>query len=409
MLHPDELKYQFPIFKRQINGQPLIYLDSAATAQKPQVVIDAIVNYYSNHNANVHRGIHTLGDESTRLYAQARDTIARFLGAKARELIFVRNTTEAINLVRFAWARAHVRADDVIMVSELEHHSSLVVWQELAKEVKAKLVVVPVTKEGQIDLEYLDRSAQSLRERIKLISLVHLSNVTGALLDIKELVKFVRTHTPDARILLDAAQSTPHVPINFSQLGVDALAFSGHKLYGPMGIGGLVVKEEWLTSFSPYFVGGGMIDIVDWRHSTYAELPDKFDAGTPNVAGAVGLAAAVDWLEGIGMEHVEAHSQALVQRALSDLGNLSNLGIIGPADHRLGSIAFVYQGINGHDVAQILDSQGVAVRSGHHCTQPLHEKFGWGASVRASFGVYNSEADLEMLVRGLEKVREIIK
>lgn len=411
MFNPDEIKKQFPIFSRQIHGQPLVYLDSAATSQKPQAVIDALVDYYSNHNANVHRGVHTLSDESTTMYEQSRQTIAQFFGATAKQLILTKNTTEAINLIGYSWALNILETEDVILVSQLEHHSNLLVWQEVARQTGAKLVIVKVTESGQVDMADLGRYLKTLGERIKIVSLSQLSNVTGAILSVEEVVGLIRQHAPKAKLVLDCAQSAPQFKIDFGSLGADAIVFSGHKLYGPMGIGGLIVKTDWLKQFRPFLLGGGMIKIVDWKESTFVDAPEKFDAGTPNVADTVGLAAAVEFLADLGMDHVEKHSRDLVGYGLSLLSNLSNLRIIGPTavKDRLGSVAFTYTGINGHDVAQILDSQGIAVRSGHHCTQPLHIQYGWGASVRVSFGVYNSPADIDRLVEGLRKVKEIIR
>lgn len=411
MFNPYEIKKQFPIFARQIHGQPLVYLDTAATSQKPQVVIDALVNYYSNHNANVHRGVHTLSDESTQMYEQSREKIAQFFSASSKQLIFTKNTTEAINLIGYSWALHNLEPEEVILVSQLEHHSNLLVWQEVVRQTSAQLVIVKVTSDGQIDLADLGRYLSNLRERIKIISLSQLSNVTGAVLDVDRVRALVSKHAPAAKIILDCAQSAPQMKIDFPNSGVDALVFSGHKLYGPMGIGGLIVKTDWLRQFRPFMLGGGMIKIVDWKEATFVDAPEKFDAGTPNVADAVGLAAAVEFLQTLGMDQIEQHSRELVSYALDQLSNLGHLRIIGPRDpeRRLGSVAFTYIGVNGHDVAQILDSQGIALRSGHHCTQPLHLQYGWGASVRLSFGVYNTPEDIDAFILALAKVDQIIK
>lgn len=405
----DEIKSQFPIFNRTVKGKPLVYLDSAATSQKPQVVIDALVDYYTNHNANVHRGIHMLGDESTKLYHQARETIARFLGANPNELIFVRNTTEAINLVAYSWVRETFKPGDLIITSELEHHSNIVPWQEAAKTTGAQLTFVDVTADGRVDLEHLEALLESLGSQVKLLSFAHISNATGAVLDVKKVVELKRKYAKHAKILLDGAQSVPHMSVNFSELGIDFLAFSGHKMYGPMGIGGLVVNEKVLNQLNPFLFGGGMIDQVELTGTTFAALPDRFDAGTPNVAGAVGLARACEFLQKLNMEKVEKHGRELVTYATEKLSQLTNITIIGPkvSNHRLGSVTFTIQGVHAHDVAQVLNSEGIAVRSGHHCTMPLHHKLDFVATTRASFGVYNTKADIDALVTALTKVTQI--
>lgn len=410
MFDPEEIKKDFPILSREIHGKKLVYLDSAATAQKPEVVIEAIGNYYRNHNANVHRGLHTLGDESTSLYGKAREKIARFVGAKPKELVLVRNTTEAINLVSYAWGRKNVGEGDLIVTSELEHHSNLVVWQELARATGAQLTYVDATEDGRIDEEHLEALLESLGEQVKLVALSWVSNTTGAVLDVSRVVRLRDEFARNAKMLIDGAQVVPQRSVDFGKLGVDFLAFSGHKLYGPMGIGGLVVRQEILESMEPFLVGGGMIDEVNLIGTTYGQLPDKFDAGTPNVAGAVGLSAAVEYLEKIGMEEVEKHSKDLVEYAMGKLSSIGQIRLIGPIDasRRLGSVAFVVEGMHAHDVAQVLDAEGVAVRSGHHCTMPLHDKLGIVASVRASFGIYNSRADIDRLVEGVRKAIEVL-
>jgi len=408
MLHSNEIKPHFPILSREINGRPLVYLDSAATAQKPRVVVEAISDYYSNHNANVHRGIHTLGDESTKLYQEARETVAKFFSAQADELIFTANTTEALNLVALGWGKQHIKAGQIILVSELEHHSNLVIWQEVCKSSGAKLELVKITQDGQIRLDHLENQVHQFKDNLFLVALTHVSNVTGSVLDIARASQIIKGNS-QAKIVLDIAQSAPHVQINFDQSQVDFMAFSGHKLYGPMGTGGLLIKKNLLTDLKPLYYGGGMIDEVFYQNASFAPAPDRYDAGTPNVAGAVGLASAIKFLESIGMDSIETHSRELTQYALEQLQKVDFIEIIGPLEHRLSSVAFVSKKGHAHDVAQILDSQGIAVRSGHHCTMPLHEKMGWGSSVRASFGVYNTREDIDRLVEGLVKVFKIIK
>lgn len=421
MFNPKRVQEDFPIMKRKIHGKRLVYLDNAATSQKPQVVIDALVDYYSNHNANVHRGIHVLGDESTKMYQQARERVADFFGARGNELVFVRNTTEALNLVAYAWARRELTQGEVIITSELEHHSDLVTWQEVAKDTGAGLTFAEVNEEGEIDVDHLRALLEKLGKGVKLIALAMVSNATGAVLDVGRVVELKKRYAREAVLVLDAAQAAPHMKIDFSKLEAEFVAFSGHKMYGPMGIGGLLAKEDILDSMEPFMTGGGMIREVELTGTEYADLPDRYDAGTPNVGGAVALAAAVDYLNGLGMDNVEKHGKILVEYALEKLEKVEEVKLVGPSFaeaseggsgkrlSRLGSVAFVYEGVHAHDVAQILDSEGVAVRSGHHCTMPLHSKFEWTATTRASFGVYNTREDVDRLIGGLNKVEQVFK
>jgi len=395
----------FPILSRKVHGDKrLVYLDSAATSQKPQAVIDAISDYYTNHNANVHRGIHVLGDESTRLFLEARRTIAAFFGADDEELVLVRNTTEALNLVAYAWGDAHIKAGDVILTTEMEHHSNLVPWQELCKRTGAELKFIPVGKNGLLDISQID---SLLTDRVKVLTLTHISNVLGTVNDIKLLTK--KAHGVGAVVVVDGAQSAPHLPILFHDLDVDFFACSGHKMLGPMGIGCLFVRKSLLENMHPHLFGGGMIDEVYLDHATYAPLPDAFIAGTPDVASTVGLAAACQYLSKIGMQNIYTEDAKLVAYALEQLSQIPELTLIGPLNptRRVGSVAFIYNGVHAHDVAQVLDSEGVAVRSGHHCAMPLHTKFGWQATVRASFGVYSTHDDIDVLVTALAKVKKI--
>lgn len=404
-----KIKSDFPILKRQINGHDLVYLDNAATSQKPETVISAISDYYRHHNANVHRGVHTLSDESTHLFEKSRQTIARFLGARPEELILVRNTTEALNGVAYGWADQHLHEGDTILTTLMEHHSNLVTWQEAARRNKVHLEFVNLTSDGQLDWDHLTH--QLKQKSVKLVALTHVSNTLGTLNPITKLVKLIRHQAPQAKICLDAAQSAPHLKLDFAQLGVDFLAFSGHKMLGPMGSGGLLVKRDLLQTqeFRPWLFGGGMIAEVTTRQTRFTDdLNEKFVAGTPDVASTVGLAAACDYLSALGMKAVEEHGQDLVEYALTQLKNIKAVEIVGPLDvgSRMGSVAFLYQGVHAHDVAQILDSQGIAVRSGHHCTMPLHQHFGWQATVRASFQVYNSRADVDQLIQALSVVKK---
>lgn len=407
MIDTQIIKKDFPILNREVNGKPLTYLDNAATSQKPLSVIESISNYYMNHNANVHRGIHTLGDEATRLLYEGRRKIAAFIGSDdPDELVFVRNTTEAINLVMRSWGVDHIEKGDVILTTQMEHHSNLVPWQILVKEKGARLEYVEVDEAGELVMEDLDRK---LTMKPKLMAVVQVSNFLGAINPIEEIIK--KAHGVGAKVLVDAAQSTPHMKIDVSRLDVDFLAFSGHKMLGPMGIGGLFVKKALLSQMKPFLYGGGMIDEVNFEGSSFAHLPDRFDAGTPNVAGAVGLSGAVDYLEKLGMENVIAHERKLVKYALGRLSEVGGVTLFGPkeTEKKGGVVAFTMEGIHAHDVAQLLDRQmGVAVRSGHHCVMPLHVKYGVPATTRASFYIYNDEHDVDTLIEGLLLVKKML-
>lgn len=403
-----QIRQDFPILGRLVHGHPLVYLDNAATSQKPQAVIEAITNYYSHSNANVHRGIHTLGDESTQAYQQARHTVSKFIGAKdPNELIFVRNTTEAINVVAFTWGLTHLTAGDEIIVTELEHHSNLVTWQRVCQQTGAKLLVLPITGNGDLADEYLE---SLVGKHTKLIALTHISNVLGTINDVYHLVKKIKSTNPSIKIMLDAAQSLPHQPVNFHELNVDFAAFSGHKMLGPMGIGGLYLKEDILETLEPFLVGGGMIKEVNQDKSTWANLPDRFDAGTPNVAGAVGLAAACQYLKQIGMLNIREHEQQLTIYGLDQLQDLEKQGIVtlyGSRDpeKRAGILTFNITSVHAHDVAQILDREyGIAIRSGHHCNQILHTKLNLPATCRASFYLYNTKEEIDLLLKGIHRV-----
>lgn len=424
MFDSQKIKADFPILSRKINGNDLMYLDNSATSQKPQSVISAITEYYTNHVANVHRGVHTLSDESTNLFEQSKQKIAHFFGAKKQELIFVRNTTEAINGVAYGWGEQNVVAQDVIVVTTLDHHSNIVVWQELAKRKQAQLIFVRITTAGTLDLIHLESVLKQFSQKIKLLALPHVSNALGSVVPVTKVVELVRRANPQIRILVDGAQSAPHMPVNFAKLGVDFYAFSGHKMLGPMGIGGLLVSEELLKTgeMQPWLFGGGMISEVHELHTTFHDdLSERFVAGTPDVASAVGLTAACEYLQNLGMQKVLEHDLELVNYALQELAKVENIVIVGPNyentpnlnrdsqnPDRVGSVSFLYEGVHAHDVAQVLDSQGVAVRSGHHCTMPLHTSQNWVATTRASFQVYNSRSDIDILVQALGKVKEVL-
>lgn len=404
MFDPSVIKNDFPIFNRTVNGKPLVYLDSGATSQKPKIVLDAEREYYEHHNANVHRGAHTLGDEATKLLSDSRKKVATFIGGREEETIFVRNTTEAINLVAYGWGLDALKPGDTILTTEMEHHANLVPWQQAAARTGAKVELIRITSEGLIDLSDF---ANKLKNKPKLVALVHVSNALGTINPIKEMVK--AAHKVGALVLVDGAQAVPHMKVDVVDLGCDFYAFSGHKMLGPMGIGVLWGKKVLLEKMSPFLTGGGMINEVFPDHSTWADVPEKFEAGTPNVAGAVGLAAAVGYLGTFGMDSVRKHDEDIVAYALNKLKGVKYLKLLGTMDHeiRSGSVSFEYPGVHAHDVATILDSEAVAVRSGHHCTMVLHKAMGIAASVRASFNVYTTHDDIDALVLALSKVNKV--
>ena len=383
----------------------LRYLDSAATTQKPRVVLDAIRDYYERDNANPHRGAYALSARATERYHEARARIARFLGARdADTLIFTRGTTESINLIASAWGRANVGPGDEILVTGLEHHANFVPWQQLALERGATLRIAGITADGRIDVDDL---RGLIGKRTRVVAFSHVSNALGTINPVRELAAMIRERS-DALIVCDGAQSAPHMEVHFDRLGVDAYAFSGHKMCGPMGIGGLVARRAVLEAMPPYQMGGDMIEIVEDERSSWNVLPHKLEAGTPNVGGAVGLAAAVDYLESIGMDEVARHERALVRLATERISALEGLHVYGPpAEDRSGIVSFTLGDIHPHDLATILDGEGVCIRAGHHCCQPLMRRLQVGATARASFYVYNDESDIDALVAGLERARRI--
>ena len=412
MFDPQQVKKHFPILDQEAHpGKPLVYLDSAATSQKPKSVIEAMNHYYLTDNANVHRGVHVLSDRASELWETSKGKVAQFIGAQKDELIFTRNTTEAINGIAYGWGEHNLQKGDVIVTTLMEHHANLVVWQELCKRTGAKLVVVGLQDEAEINLAEFEKAVR--QPGVKLVAFVHVSNTLGTVNPVKELVSQVRKHTKDARIVLDAAQSVPHMPVDFHQLDVDFLVFGGHKMLGPMGIGGLVVRLNLLKSseMQPWLFGGGMIQAVQAQTATYSDdLSERFTAGTPDVASALGLAEACKFLDNLGMENVMKHDFELVKYAFMQLSRIKGLKIIGPKPknyNRLGSVAFIHDSVHAHDLAQIIDSEGVAVRSGHHCTMPLHQACGWQATTRASFNVYSTKTDIDALVKAFDRVNQI--
>jgi cysteine desulfurase/selenocysteine lyase len=404
-IDPLATRADFPFLEREVHGQPLAYLDNAASTQKPQAVIEALRTFYGQHYANIHRGVHTLSEEATDAYEQARETVASFINAPSpRGVVFVRNATEGINLVAQTWGREQIGAGDRILVTEMEHHSNLLPWQRLAQETGAELAYVPVTAEGLLDLDALDAL---LAGPVKLVAFTHLSNVLGTVNPAREITE--RVHAAGARVLIDAAQSVPHMPVDVQALDCDFLAFSGHKMCGPTGIGVLYGRPALLEASPPFLVGGGMIQRVERTEASWADIPGKFEAGTPAIAEAVGLAAAVDYLTATGLEAVWAHEQALAAYAMERLGDVAGVEIVGPpADERSGVVAFTVDGVHPHDLAQVLDMAGVAIRAGFHCAQPLHACFQLGPTARASFYLYNTRDEVDRLVAGIEKAQQYL-
>lgn len=404
-LDVEQIRADFPILNREIKpGVKLVYLDSAATSQKPLAVIETLDLYNRKYNANIHRGVHTLAEEATAMYEDARKKIAEFIKARsAREVVYTRNATESINLVTQTWGRANLNAGDVIILTEMEHHSNLVPWQMLAAEKNLRLEFIPVTEDGLLDLETY-RKLLTLGPRM--VAFSGMSNVLGTITPVKEITALA--HQAGALTLVDGAQLVPHLPVNVQDLDIDFLAFSGHKMCGPTGIGILWGREALLEAMPPFLGGGDMIKKVYLRSFSSNTLPHKFEAGTPSIAEGVGLGAAVDYLTGVGMQAVETYEQNIIRYALDRLSEVPGLKVIGPeAGKRGGVSSFTMQGIHPHDVAQILDSAGIAVRAGHHCAMPLHDKFGLPATTRASFYLYNTHSEVDALVEGLYRVQKM--
>jgi cysteine desulfurase / selenocysteine lyase len=399
------LRKDFPILEREIRpGVPLVYLDSTATTQKPRLVLEAMEAFYRTNNANIHRGVHTLAEEATAMYEQAREKVAKFIHApSAEQVIFTRNATESINLVAYTWARANLKAGDLVILTEMEHHSNLVPWHMLASERGVELEFIPVTGDGLLDLEVY----RLLLARIpKLVAFTGMSNVLGTINPVAEITRLA--HAAGAIVLVDGAQSVPHLPVDVQALDVDFLGFSAHKMLGPTGIGALYGRKELLEDMPPFLGGGDMIKSVQLRSFTPNELPHKFEAGTQAIAEAIGFGAAVDYLTRIGMEAVAAHEHEMVAYALERLEEIPGVKVFGPsADKKGGVAAFTLEGVHPHDIAQIVDRFGVAIRAGHHCAQPLHEKFGITATARASFYLYSLKEEVDKLVEGIYEVKKI--
>ena len=398
------LRAEFPILAQQVNGKPLVYLDNAATTQKPVVVIEAIASYYREINSNVHRGAHALSDRATSAFEGARDAVCRFINSPSREqVIWTRGTTESINLVAATFARSRLRAGDEILVSGLAHHSNIVPWQLAAEAAGAKVVPIPVTDDARLDLEAF---ARLLGERTRLVALEHVSNAMGTVHPVERIIAMA--HAAGVPVLLDGAQAVGHMPVDVQALDVDFYAFSGHKMFGPTGIGVLYGKREWLESMPPWQGGGEMIETVSFDDTRYAALPYRFEAGTPHIAGAVGLGAAIEWLAGIDRAAATAHEDALLAHALELAQELPGFRLVGSAPHKVAVLSFLLEGAHPQDVGTLLDQQGVAVRTGHHCAQPVMARFGVPGTIRASFSLYNTHAEVEGLFAALHKVRSFL-
>ncbi len=404
-IDPTALRADFPILDQVINGHPLVYLDSAATSQKPRIVLDAVDAFYREYNANVHRGIYTIGERATAAYEAARASTARFIGVPdPHEIVFTRNATEAINLVAYSWGRRNIGRGDVIVLTEMEHHANLVPWQVLAQESDADLEFIPITDDGLLRQDVFD---VLLRLKPKLVAFAHVSNTLGTINPVEAMTR--RAHEAGALVLVDGAQAVPHIPVDVAAIGCDFYAFSGHKMLAPTGSGALWGRRELLEAMPPFLTGGEMIREVHLRRSEWNDIPWKFEAGTPDISAAVGLGAAAEYLMGLGMDRVQAHEQDLVAYALDRLPReVPGIEIYGPsAEQRGGVVSFNLPGVHPHDVAQVLDRFGIAVRAGHHCTMPLHERLDLAATARASFGVYTTKADLDALAAGLRQVVEL--
>lgn len=399
----ETVRADFPILSRKVRGRPLVYLDSANTTQKPEAVIRASDRFYRETNANIHRSTYRLSEEATTAYEGAREKVRRFLNAAStREVVFTRGTTEAINLLASSFGQAYVKAGDEVLITGMEHHSNIVPWQLLCERAGARLRVLPIDDRGELVLEELDAL---LTDRTRILGVVHVSNALGTVNPVKEIV--ARAHAKGVPVLVDAAQSLPHLGVDVADLGCDFLAFSGHKVYGPTGIGVLWGKEEWLEKLPPYQGGGDMIASVSFEKTTYAELPARLEAGTGNLAGGVALGTALDYVNAIGLARIAAHERALLAHATARLSEVPGLRVVGTAREKAGVVSFVLDDVHPHDVGTILDQEGICIRTGHHCAQPVMARYDLPATARASFGLYNTLEEVDALVDGLRKVREV--
>ena len=400
---PQKIRANFPILCQQVNGKPLVYLDNAATTQKPRAVIDAITRYYEADNANIHRGVHYLSQHATQRYENSRETVRRFLNAaELSEIVFVRGATEGINLIAQTLGRTRVRAGDEVLITAMEHHSNIVPWQILCEEKGAMLRVAPINDAGEL---ILDEFARLLGPRTKIVAVPHVSNALGTINPLRQMVELAHRH--NAVVVVDGAQAVPHLAVDVRALDCDFYVFSGHKLYGPTGIGVLYGKSALLNAMPPYQGGGDMILSVTFEKTTYNKIPHKFEAGTPDVSGVIGLAAAINYVNELGLDRIEAHERDLLRQATESLSTIPGIRLIGTAKEKASVLSFVMDGIHPHDIGTILDQEGIAIRTGHHCAQPVMERFGIPATARASFAFYNTREEVNALVKGIDRVREV--
>ena len=400
----EQIRLDFPILQRKINGNPLVYLDSGASAQKPQCVIDTVATYYQEQHANIHRGVHHLSQEATQAYEDARETIRAFLNAKhSHEVLFTKGTTDSINLVAHSFGRAFIQPGDEIIVSTLEHHSNIVPWQMVCEEKGASLKVAPINEQGELDLGQFETL---LNERTRLVAIAHVSNALGSIFPVKQIIRLA--HAQGAKVLLDGAQAIPHMPVDVVALDVDFYAFSGHKVFGPTGVGILYGKESILNDMPPYQGGGDMIEKVTFEKTTYNSLPHKFEAGTPNIVGGIGLGNAIEYVNCFNPQEIIDHEQEILNYATQQLLEIEGIRIIGTAEHKAGVISFLLQNTHPFDVGTLLDQQGIAVRTGHHCAQPLMDFYGIPGTARASFAMYNNRADVDALVAGVKRAASML-
>ena len=399
----ERIRADFPILHQNVHGHQLVYLDNAATTQKPRQVIDAISHYYERDNANIHRGVHTLSQRATDAYEHARRTAQEFLGAgDCREIIFVRSSTEAINLVAQTYGRKNLKLGDEVLITAMEHHSNIVPWQMICEEKQAKLRVAPINEAGELVLEDFERL---LTSKTKLVAIAHLSNALGTINPVRQIVEMA--HAKGIPVMVDGAQAAPRLPVNVRELDCDFYAFSGHKIYGPTGIGVLYGKLALLEAMPPYQGGGDMISSVAFERTVYNKVPHKFEAGTPDISGPIGLKAALDYVTRLGIENIERHENELLEYATKRVSALSGIRLIGTAKEKAGVLSFVMEGVHPHDIGTILDQEGIAIRTGHHCAQPVMERYGIPATARASLGLYNTTEEIDALVRGIKKVQEV--
>ncbi|HKD14199.1 MAG TPA: cysteine desulfurase [Candidatus Angelobacter sp.] len=398
-----KIREDFPILSQKVHGKPLVYLDNAATTQKPRAVIDALTHYYTTENANIHRGVHALSELATESYERARRKIQRFIHAPdPGQVIFVRGTTEGINLVAQTYGRTHIQAGDEIIISMLEHHSNIVPWQILSEQVGARLRVIPINDSGEL---LLDEFEKLLGPRTKLLGIAHVSNALGTIVPVRKVIEMA--HRRNVPVVVDGAQAAPHTPIDVQALDCDFYTFSAHKIYGPTGIGALYGKRELLDAMPPYHGGGDMISSVTFEKTLYNKLPYKFEAGTPDISGVIGFGAAIDYVTAIGLDRIAAHEEELLAYATQALSAIPEVRLIGTAKSKAAVVSFVLDSIHAHDVGTVLDQEGIAIRTGHHCAQPLMNRFGVEATARASFALYNTKEEVDALVQGIQKVREV--